>query len=128
MNLLLDTHVALWALSDPDGHFGPATLAALRDPRNVVAVSAATVWEVEIKRAIGKLDAPDGFASECLDRGFDELPIGFEHAAAAGRLPLLHSDPFDRILIGQAMVEGYRVVTIDQAFDDYEIELVDPER
>ena len=126
MNLLLDTHVALWALSDPEGRLGPETLAALRDPRNAVAVSAATVWEVEIKRAIGKLDAPDGFASECLDRGFDELPITFGHAAAAARLPLFHPDPFDRMLIGQALVEGYRVVTVDRAFADYDIALVDP--
>jgi PIN domain nuclease of toxin-antitoxin system len=126
VNLLLDTHVALWALADPDAHLGPETLAALRDRRNAVAVSAATVWEVEIKRAIGKLDAPDGFAAECLDRGFDELPITFDHAAAAARLPLLHSDPFDRMLIGQASVEGYRIVTLDRAFADYDVKLVDP--
>jgi PIN domain nuclease of toxin-antitoxin system len=126
VNLLLDTHVALWALTDPDSRLGPDTAAALRDPRNAVAISAATVWEVEIKRAIGKLDAPDGFAAECLDRGFDELPISFEHAAAAARLPLLHTDPFDRMLIGQASVEGLRIVTVDRAFADYEIVLVDP--
>ncbi len=126
MNLLLDTHVALWALSAPTGHLGPTTIEALRDPRNLVAVSAASVWEVEIKRAIGRLDAPDGFASECMDRGFDELPISFEHAGAAGRLPLVHTDPFDRMLIGQAIVEGYRLVTADRTLAEYDVAIVDP--
>jgi PIN domain nuclease of toxin-antitoxin system len=126
VNLLLDTHVALWALTDPAAHLGPLTLAALRDPDNAVAVSAATVWEIEIKRAIGKLDAPDGFAAECIDRGFDELPITFEHAATTARLPLLHTDPFDRMLIGQASVEGYRIVTVDRAFAGYDVAVVDP--
>ncbi len=126
MNLLLDTHVALWALSGGPSPIGSATLELIRDARNVVAVSAASVWEVEIKRAIGKLDAPDGFARECVARGFDELPITFDHAEAAGRLPLHHGDPFDRMLIAQALVEDYRIVTADRAFAAYDITLVDP--
>ncbi len=125
MNLLLDTHVALWALGDPS-RLGDATRAALADPRNVVAVSAASVWEVEIKRALGKLDAPAGFAAECVIRGFDELPITFDHAAAASQLARHHHDPFDRMLMGQAMIEDYRIVTADRAFEHYGVEVVDP--
>jgi PIN domain nuclease of toxin-antitoxin system/DNA-binding Xre family transcriptional regulator len=120
------THVALWALTGGPGRLGPHTLDLLRDPRNVVAVSAASVWEVEIKRTLGKLDAPAGFARECADRGFDEFPITFDHADAAARLPLLHTDLFDRMLIGQAVVEEYRVAAADRAFARYDVEVVDP--
>lgn len=126
MNLLLDTHVALWALADGRSRLGPATVEALRSRRNVVAVSAASVWEVEIKRALGKLDAPSGFAAACVERGFEEFPITFDHAEAAARLPLHHADPFDRMLIGQATVEDFRIVTADRAFAAYGVELLDP--
>jgi PIN domain nuclease of toxin-antitoxin system len=118
MNLLLDTHVVLWALADPE-RLGELTRAAIVDRNNAVAVSAASVWEVEIKRAIGKLDAPDGFASRCTEAGYDEVPISFEHATRAGRLPPHHGDPFDRMLIGQALVEGFEIVTADAAFRPY---------
>jgi PIN domain nuclease of toxin-antitoxin system len=126
VNLLLDTHVALWALSDPSSTLGPVTMDALRDPRNVVAVSAATVWEIEIKRALGKLDAPDGFARECIERGFDELEITFDHAETAARLPPHHSDPFDRMLIGQAIVEGCQLISTDRTFAAYGVPVLDP--
>ncbi len=120
MNLLLDTHVVLWAFGEP-GRLGRKTRAAIIDPRNTVAVSAATVWEVEIKRALGKLEAPTGFAALCVERGFESLDITFAHAETAGSLPRHHDDPFDRILIGQAVIEGFDVVTVDPAFDDYDI-------
>ncbi len=125
MNLLLDTHVVLWAFADPD-RLSPKVRAAIVDPRNAVAVSAATVWEVEIKRQLGKLVAPDGFASLCLERGFDELPISFAHAQAAGALPRHHDDPFDRMLIAQAMVDGLDLVTADEAFRNYDVRLLAP--
>lgn len=127
MNLLLDTKVALWALSAPE-KLGAIALAALRDPRNRVAVSTATVWEVEFKRATGRLEAPDDFASEFVDRGFEELPVTSEHATTAGRLPFVHADPFDRTLIGQAIVEGLRIVTADPTFAEYDVLIVDPSR
>lgn len=125
MNLLLDTHVVLCVLGDGEQRIGPTTLAAIRDPKNVVAVSAASIWEVEIKRSLGKLDAPDGFAAECVARGFEEFPITFDHAETAARLPPHHHDPFDRMLIGQATVEDFRIVTLDRAFGAYDIALVD---
>ncbi len=123
MNLLLDTHVVLWALGDPD-RLGADVRELVADPANAVYVSAVSVWEVEIKRALGKLTAPDGFADECLDRGFDELPIGFGHAARAGALPLLHTDPFDRMLVAQALVEDLTVVSADRAFADYGVRVL----
>ena len=118
MNLLLDTHVVLWAFADPD-RLRPEVRAALIEPRNVVAVSAISIWEIEIKRALGKLTAPDGVASLCVERGFDELPVRFEHAELAGMLPRHHDDPFDRMLIAQAMAEGLDVVTADRVFEQY---------
>lgn len=118
MNLLLDTHVALWALGDP-ARLGEDVSRLLADPANAVYVSAVSVWEVEIKRALGKLIAPDGFAAECVERGFDELPIAFGHATRAGQLPLLHRDPFDRMLVAQALEEDLAIVSADRAFADY---------
>lgn len=121
--LLLDTHVALWALSNPAG-LRPVVRRLLEDPKTTVAVSAASVWEVEIKRAIGKLTAPAGFSSTCIDRGFDPLDITFEHAEMAGGLPLHHSDPFDRMLIAQAIVDDLELVTNDRAFEHYDLRLL----
>jgi PIN domain nuclease of toxin-antitoxin system len=125
VNLLLDTHVALWAFGAPE-RLGHRTQAAIVDPRNTVVVSAATVWEVEIKRVLGKLEAPDGFAALCAQRGFDELPITFEHAEQAARLPRHHDDPFDRMLIGQALAEQLQLVTADPMFARYEAAVRSP--
>lgn len=127
MNLLLDTHVVLWAFGDPE-RLGPKTRAAIIDPRNVVAVSAATVWEVAIKRALGKLEVPVGFAALCVERGFESLDITFAHAETAGSLPRHHDDPFDRMLIGQALTEGFDIVTVDPAFDDYDVQTFNASR
>ena len=123
MNLLLDTHVVLWAFGEPD-RLSHKVRDSIVDPRNGVFVSAATVWEVEIKRQLGKLDAPAGFAALCVERGFEELPISFTHAQTAGSLPRHHHDPFDRMLIAQALVEHYDVVTADERFGDYGVRIL----
>lgn len=122
-HLLLDTHVVLWAFSQPD-QLPPAVRRDITDPRNVVMVSSATIWEVEIKRALGKLRAPAGLHALCIERGFDPLEISFEHAVAAGSLPAHHADPFDRMLIAQAMVEGAQIVTADPKFEHYDVEVM----
>jgi PIN domain nuclease of toxin-antitoxin system len=122
-HLLLDTHVVLWAFSQPERLPSKVRLD-ITDPRNTVMVSAATIWEVEIKRALGKLKAPGGLHALCVERGFDPLDISFEHAVAAGALPTHHADPFDRMLIAQAMVEGARIVTADAVFSEYGIDVV----
>lgn len=123
MNLLLDTHVVLWALVQPD-LLRDDVRVLITDPAHAVHVSAATVWEVEIKRAVGKLSAPDGFAAECADRGFDGLPIDLVHAERAGRLPPHHSDPFDRMLIAQAIEDDLVLVSDDRAFDAYDVRAI----
>jgi PIN domain nuclease of toxin-antitoxin system len=120
---LLDTHVVLWAFADPD-RLSSAIRTRITDPRNTVHVSAATIWEVEIKRALGKLRAPAGLHGLCVERGFDPLDIDFDHAVMAGSLPMHHADPFDRMLIGQAIVEGATVVTADPAFSRYDVEVL----
>lgn len=123
--LLLDTHVVLWGLSAPDT-LSAQVRDALQDPANEVVVSAVSVWEVEIKRALGKLVAPDSFAAVCREVGFDELAISFAHAERAGTLPPHHSDPFDRMLIAQAMEEGLELVSRDAVFARYAVATVSP--
>ena len=118
MKLLLDTHVLLWAAS---GTGLPAEAAALiGDPDNALWFSAASVWEVAIKAALGRFDLDAGvFRRELLDSGYEELPITGRHAAAVQALPELHKDPFDRMLIAQAMVEGVTLLTADRAILAY---------
>ena len=122
-HLLLDTHVALWAFASPEV-LRPEVRRAITDPRNTVMVSATSVWEVEIKRALGKLDAPEGFAALCVERGFDPLNITYRHAEVAGALPPHHSDPFDRMLIAQAIAEDLELVTEDRAMSAYDVRVV----
>ena len=121
--LLVDTHVALWAFASPE-LLRPEVRSAITDPRNTVMVSSISVWEVEIKRALGKLDAPDGFAALCVDRGFDPLDVTFRHAEVAGALPPHHGDPFDRMLIAQAIAEDFELVTNDRAMSDYDVRVL----
>ena len=120
MNLLLDTHALLWWLADID--LTVSAVEAIADPGNVVMVSAISVWEIEIKRSLGKLDAPEDLIEAIGDSGFEPLPVEFSHARAAGGLPPHHRDPFDRMLIAQAMTDGLVVVTRDIAFEDYDVE------
>ena len=99
--LLLDTHAFVWCLSDvaklaEDAH------AAIADPRNDVFVSAITGWEIAVKRAKGRMTAPDNLSAMIEERSFTHLPLTFHHAEQAGNLPTHHKDPFDRFLIAQA--------------------------
>lgn len=115
MKLLLDTHVLLWAAGSPD-QLSPAARILLDDPQNALLFSAASLWEVAIKRGLGRSDFqvdPRLLRRGLLDNGYDELSISSEHAVAADSLPHIHKDPFDRILIAQAMVEGVLLLTAD---------------
>lgn len=118
MSLLLDTHALLWWLS---GELSEEVTDRLADPSTYVAVSSVSIWEVEIKRSLGKLDAPAGLAEVVVDEGFEQLPVTFAHAERAGGLPLHHRDPFDRMLVAQSELEGLTVVTRDAAFELYGI-------
>ncbi len=119
MKLLLDSHAYLWWLGDHP-KLSPAARAALADPANVVLVSAASIWELEIKRALGRLDVGDAdLVGEIDANRFIELPVHARHASAAARLPSHHDDPFDRLLIAQAQLEGMICVTRDRIFQRY---------
>lgn len=120
MRAVLDTHVLVWALIEPR-RLAETTRALLRDRNNQVVVSAASVWEVEIKRAVGRLDMPPGLVSHITEAGFETMDITARHAVEAAGLPLHHSDPFDRMLVAQARLEGLTLVTSDQAIAAYDV-------
>lgn len=123
MILLLDAHALLWWLGDDPELSGEAK-GAIADASNEVLVSAATVWEIEIKRALGKLRAPHGLVAVLEPSGFGALPITPDDAEVAGRLPAHHRDPFDRMLVAQATRLEAVVVSRDRAFVPYGVELV----
>src|SRR5438552_10823375 len=108
MTLLLDTHVLLWWLDDPK-QLSRQAKKAIQDGANSVYVSAAVAWEIAIKKALGKLDAPDDLEDVLAANRFLSLPITIPHALAVLALPNHHLDPFDRILIAQALHEGFRL-------------------
>lgn len=123
MRLLLDTHAFLWWSIDDD-RLGAAARSALANPDSLVFVSAASVWEIAIKVTLGKLDFEADPAEEIVANRFAELPITALHAQEAGRLPRHHDDPFDRMLIAQARLEGLTLVSRDGAFAEYEVPLL----
>lgn len=123
VNLLLDTRALLWWLAD-DAGLSDEARASIGDPRRSVYVSAVTAWEITIKRALGKLDAPSDLGAAVSASGFQELPITIAHALAAGQLPNNHSDPFDRMLVAQAMFEGLTLVTRDDRIASYSIPVI----
>ena len=120
MRLLLDTHVVLWSLTEPLKLRGE-TREALEDAQNDVFVSAVSGWEIAVKRALGKLEAPDDLEAGVRQQGFLPLHLTFLHAERAGALPPHHGDPFDRMLVAQAQVEGLVVVTRDARIPLYGI-------
>jgi PIN domain nuclease of toxin-antitoxin system len=115
--VLLDSHVLLWALSG-SAKLSRKALAVIHQAPEVY-VSAASAWELAIKAAVGKLRSPDDLEQEIQRSGFLPLPVTFAHAAAAAKLPLLHRDPFDRMLVAQASVESLTLVTADLRLKAY---------
>jgi PIN domain nuclease of toxin-antitoxin system len=126
MNLLLDSHVALWWLGD-DSALGQVAARAI-ELADVVYVSVVTPWELGIKRAAGKLELDVGLSAELVRVGFKMLPISAEHAERAPSLPMHHRDPFDRMLIAQAELESLAIVTADDALGQYGHDLIDARR
>jgi PIN domain nuclease of toxin-antitoxin system len=123
MNYLLDTHVFLWALGDFK-KLKPKVAKIIRDTRHGVFVSAVTSVEIAIKSALGKLEAPDDLEDEIGLRGFSHLPLQFRHGTVLRSLPMYHQDPFDRMLISQALQEGLTIITHDQKFGRYPVEVL----
>lgn len=118
MRLLLDTHIYIWAVMG-NRRLSASARKMIVDADDVY-VSAASIWEAAIKAGLGKLDAdPDLLASEIARSGFIELPVRAAHAAMVRKLPDIHRDPFDRLLIAQALVEPLRLVTSDESLAAY---------
>ncbi len=123
MSLLLDTHALLWWLSD-DPALKAEARQAIGQASNTIYVSAASAWEISIKKALGKLDAPNDLHAALLANDFEALPITLIHATSAGQLPRHHDDPFDRMLIAQARAEQLTLVTHDTIFRAYGIPVI----
>jgi PIN domain nuclease of toxin-antitoxin system len=122
VRLLLDTHTLLWWLSG-DEKLEPSALSAILEPANDVLVSAASAWEIATKYRLGKLptatDLVADFGGILRTQGFKDLPITLDHAQHAGMLPGPHKDPFDRMLVAQALHERLVLVSNEQVFDQY---------
>ncbi|XXT15907.1 type II toxin-antitoxin system VapC family toxin [Sorangium sp. So ce429] len=122
MKLLLDTHVWLWAVLTPE-RIATAARHAIEDPHNTLLISAASAWEISVKHANGKLPLPE--APETLvPRAIAaleaiELPVTARHAISSAALPYHHRDPFDRLLVAQALCEGAALVTVDELLTRY---------
>jgi PIN domain nuclease of toxin-antitoxin system len=121
--LLLDTHAFLWWLSD-DPALGAEVRKMIGEPRNQVLVSAASIWEISIKQAKGMLEAPEDLEALVEDEGFTKLPISLFHGQQAGKLPEIHRDPFDRMLIAQAQAEGLELITADGVIPQYGVRVI----
>lgn len=123
MRLLIDTHVLLWCLAD-DRRLKKPTRALLTSADHVVFLSAATLWEIQIKASIGKLDLPRGFSAAVDALKFESLAVTAAHTEQLGRLPMHHRDPFDRMLIAQAQAEGLTLLSHDATFGAYDVDLL----
>lgn len=120
MNYLLDTHTLIWALEN-----NPTLSKNARDAiitgENIIFVSPVSAWEISIKQATGKLKVPNNLYDEIKLHRFTELKINFDHAQLAGNLPDIHKDPFDRMLISQAIIEKLTLITRDKQIHQYEV-------
>ncbi len=123
MNVLLDTHILIWALEN-NPTLSENARNAITTGRNMVFVSSVSVWEISIKKSIGKLKVPDNLLEELLSHRFSLLDINAEHAQLAGELPLIHKDPFDRMLVAQAKIEKLTLISVDPHIAQYEVKLL----
>ena len=123
MQLLLDTHALIWWLSN-DCTMSSESKNAIADPDNIVFVSAASAWEIAIKKSLGKLQAPEDLNIQIEKKRFTPLSISINHALTVEKLPLHHQDPFDRILIAQAISENLIIITRDRKFKAYKVKTI----
>lgn len=120
MRLLLDSNAFLWWVTNSH-RLSAMAREAITDDTNAILVGVGSLWELAIKRSIGKLDFPHDFRAVLSDEAFELLPINFEHLCVLEALPLHHRDPFDRLLIAQAIAENIAVVTTDSRFGRYDV-------
>lgn len=123
MNVLLDTRVLIWALEN-NPSLSEKARDAIIEGGNMVFVSSASVWEISIKKSMGKLKAPDNLLEELVAHRFSLLNIGAEHAQLAGELPLIHKDSFDRMLVAQATIEKLTLISNDPLIARYKVKLL----
>lgn len=123
MKLLLDTHIVLWWLAD-SSNLTVQTRELISNPENIIFVSTASIWEIRIKQALGKIDIDNDFADVLRKESFEIIPIVENHAHGICELPLHHRDPFDRILISQARIEKLTIVTHDKLFYNYDVKVI----
>jgi PIN domain nuclease of toxin-antitoxin system len=123
VRLLLDTHLLLWWLAD-DPALGAHARELISTPEHLIFFSAASIWEIWIKQSIGKLDLPDDFADVLADQAMEPLAVTVDHAHALRQLPLIHRDPFDRMLIAQARCEKLTIATRDEVIRRYDVATV----
>jgi PIN domain nuclease of toxin-antitoxin system len=123
VRVIPDTHVVLWYLTD-SSRLASAATSLLEAPTTDVLLSSVVVWEIAIKRALGRLDAPERYRQAFLGAGAQPLAIEHDHAEIAGDLPPHHRDPFDRMLVAQAKFEDAVIVTADAAFAAYDVRTV----
>lgn len=121
--LLLDTHTFLWWLQN-NPRLGSRARELISETSNEIYVSAASLWEISIKKSLGKLQAPDGLDSAVGDEGFAALPISLFHAERAGALAPLHRDPFDRMLVAQSQAEGLEILSADSELARYGVKVI----
>lgn len=120
MRLLLDTHVAIWFFEDP-ALLSDESRAAIEDPGNGTFLSAASVWEWALKHSLGRISMPAALDVGAVRAGVEELPVTWAHGRAAAALPPVHRDPFDRMLIAQALAEDLVLITRDQLMLRYDV-------
>jgi PIN domain nuclease of toxin-antitoxin system len=120
MRLLLDTHVLLWWMFEHP-RLTPDLKSLVADESNTILVSGVSAFEISTKQALGKLDAPDDLDGQVEASGFTALPLTIRHGLAAGRLPLHHRDPFDRLLVAQAQCDDLTLVTADRKLLAYDV-------
>lgn len=120
MSLLLDTQVLLWCLAEPS-RLSRRTRRRIESATERVLVSVVSAWEIEVKRALGKLSAPDDLERQLVERRFTELELRIEHVIELRTLPELHKDPFDRMLVAQAVFEDLTIVTADEMVRAYPV-------
>ena len=123
MRCLIDTHIVLWWYFD-SSRLNREHLRIIADGKNDICVSAAAIWEIEVKRRNGKLDCPIDMMERISQDGFTILPIKAEHLVPLRTIPLIHNDPFDRIIISQAMKHNFSIITSDTIIPQYDVETV----
>lgn len=123
MSFLLDTHILLWFLEN-DSKLSGQVREIITNPENLIVVSAISAWEISIKQSLGKLIAPGNLEEALCFSRFQVLSMTLAHGIKVADLPLHHKDPFDRMLIAQALVEGLTIITVDKKFKFYDVPLL----